>query len=669
MKPTLLGYSCFAVLTCSCICKTLLDIIWGSTDCEGKELKHDIRTSVQPQLDLNHKSESNVETMKVLLLQRPTRGFSIFVTIIFVVVLWSIARLRRHGSLLPSTFDNWGGRGEWKGQGEGGGGGGGNLPSGGGTPADQTTLQASQLPYRPQLDPGQCPKDIEYLRRPELGLTDNILYSRRCIKPVYKANFDRNAITNIPGPLVTNTTALDLTSCSHDDDSIPCEPLSLEVPMPYPKDAQYQNLIFGVASKYERMHEAIPAFAHWLAGTGARLVGTIADAVPPEHQDDDSTKHSFNLTLLEEEYRAAGIVATFLPPKIFKRLNLKDGKPDPRPVPIEHHHFLLIKELLSVIDSDEKTSSHWLAILDDDTFFPSLHPLSTTLSQHDHTRPLWLGALSDDFMAVQAWGFMAFGGAGSFLSLPLARQLAPHLEECITTASIQTGDGILRDCVYSHTRTRLTLVEGLNQHDIKGDASGIFESGVWPVLSLHHWKSWYEAPVEKMARVARDVCGDCFLMRVRFGTEEKDKKKKKQEESLLSLGYSITSYPGLENGLDDVDLSRVEGTWNEAERKEKYAFSYGPVRRRLQEGKEKKSWRLVDVDVEEHSSSSSSSWSSPPESQSTVTRQQSEGKKETSGWTASKKGKKRFRQIYVHKAAGPAVGESMDEVIELVWEI
>ncbi|KAK3490139.1 hypothetical protein B0T13DRAFT_405494, partial [Neurospora crassa] len=193
------------------------------------------------------------------------------------------------------------------------------------------------------------------------------------------------------------------------------------------------------------------------------------------------------------------------------------------------------------------------------------------------------------------------------------------LEQCITTASVQTGDGILRDCIYSHTRTRLTLVEGLNQHDIKGDPSGFFESGIWPVLSLHHWKSWYHAPVAKMARVAKEVCGDCFLMRVRFGTKE---------ESLLSLGYSITQYPGLANGLDDLDLSRVEGTWNEAERKEKFAFSYGPIRRRLQVNKEKKSWRLVDVD-----------------------------------------GKKRFRQIYVHKAAGPAVGESMDEVIELVWEV
>ncbi|KAK1783361.1 hypothetical protein QBC45DRAFT_400371 [Copromyces sp. CBS 386.78] len=600
--------------------------------------------------------------MKVRLLQRPTRGFSILVTLIVIAVLWSISRLRHHGSLLPSTFDNWGGRGEWKGQG-----GGSNLPSGGGTPAYQTTLQASQLPYRPKLDPGQCAKDIEFLRRPELGLTDNILYSRRCIKPIYKADFDRDTITNVTQPLVANTTALDLTSCAHDE-PIPCEPLSLEVPMPYPKDAQYPHLLFGVASKYGRMREAIPAFAHWLAGTGARLVGTIADAVPPEHQDDDSTKNSFNLTSLEEEYRAAGIIATFLPPKIFKRLNLKDGKPDPRPVPVEHHHFLLIKELLSVIDSDSSQKApHWLAILDDDTFFPSLHPLSATLSQHDHTRPLWLGALSDDFMAVQAWGFMAFGGAGSFLSLPLARQLAPHLEECITTASIQTGDGILRDCIYSHTRTRLTLVEGLNQHDIKGDASGFFESGVWPVLSLHHWKSWYEAPVEKMARVARDVCGECFLMRVRFGTsgtEEMNKKKRKESESLLSLGYSITSYPGLENGLDDVDLSRVEGTWNEAERKEKYAFSYGPVRRRLQEGREKKSWRLVDVDVDEGDESPAM------ESQSTMTTKlQSGGEKEDRGWTAQKKGKKKFRQIYVHKAAGPAVGESMDEVIELVWEL
>ncbi|KAL0467990.1 hypothetical protein QR685DRAFT_353891 [Neurospora intermedia] len=607
-------------------------------------------------------------TMKVLLFQRPTRGFSIIVTLVFIIVLWSIARLRHHGSLLPTTFDKWGGIGEWKGQGGGGGGGGrGRGGSNPPPPADQTTLKGAQRPYRPKLEPGQCPKDLEFLRRPELGLTDNILYSRRCIKPVYKADFDRNTITNVAGPLVTNTTALDLTSCSHDE-PIPCEPLALEVPMPYPKDAQYPHLLFGVASKYQRMREAIPAFAHWLAGTGARLVGTIADAVPPEHQD-DSTRNSFNLTLLEEEYRAAGIIATFVPPKVFKRLNLKDGKPDPRPVPVEHHHFLVIKELLSVIDSSQSSPPpQWLAILDDDTFFPSLSPLSQTLSRYDHARPAWLGALSDDFMAVQAWGFMAFGGAGSFLSLPLARQLAPHLEQCITTASVQTGDGILRDCIYSHTRTRLTLVEGLNQHDIKGDPAGFFESGTWPVLSLHHWKSWYHAPVAKMARVAKEVCGDCFLMRVRFGTgTSKDNKKRKEEESLLSLGYSITQYPGLANGLDEIDLSRVEGTWKEADRKEKWAFSYGPVRRRLQVNKEKKSWRLVDVDVGEEEDLLS--LPSKPPSQSATNKKEVGGAKEGRAWISPRKGKKRFRQIYVHKAAGPAVGESMDEVIELVWEV
>ncbi|EAQ83127.1 hypothetical protein CHGG_10945 [Chaetomium globosum CBS 148.51] len=198
--------------------------------------------------------------------------------------------------------------------------------------------------------------------------------------------------------------------------------------------------------------------------------------------------------------------------------------------------------------------------------------------------------------------------------MPLPKELEPAVRNCIRETTIKTGDGMLRDCVYQRSSTKLTLVEGLYQHDFGGDPAGFFESGR-RALSLHHWKSWYRAPVVSMAAVA-NICGDCFMQRWRFA-----------KDTLLANGYSITVY---REGLDSVDLSRMEGTFNEADGR--FDFVYGPFRPRL--GKDqKKSYRLVAVD----------------------------------GGTS--KGD-RFRQAYVYRAKRDEEGvEPVDEVVELVWDV
>jgi hypothetical protein len=376
------------------------------------------------------------------------------------------------------------------------------------------------------------------------------------------------------------------------------------VPEPYPRRT-YRHLIFGVASRYDRLNESLPAFAHWLAGSGARLVGVVADA-------DEATSRNASLAALEALYAAHNVSATFIAPSMKKyipskkeREKQRDKPADPaRKVPTEHHHFMLIRDLLA------RATSHtrWLAIVGDDTFFPALHPLDAALSGYDHTRETWLGALSDNFDHVKIWGFMAFGGAGAFLSPPLARKLDPHLEACIADADTDTGDGMLRECVWRHSRARLTVVPGLHQHDLLGDVGGFYESGASP-LSLHHWKSWYREDVVAQAAVAR-VCGACYLQRWRFAAD-----------TVLANGYSVAVYEG---GADGVDLGRVEATWDGADRR--FDFSYGPLRPRLDE-RRKKSYRLRGV-----------------------------------GETAAGG----LRQVYVHTSKEKG---GRDEVIELVWDM
>ena len=97
------------------------------------------------------------------------------------------------------------------------------------------------------------------------------------------------------------------------------------------------------------MQNAIDGFTHWLSGTSAHLHGIIADA--------DS--HTFNLTLLEETYRSAGILATFISPSPLPQspLTNQPSNPPPRPMPIEHHHFILVRHLLSLSTPE----THWIS--------------------------------------------------------------------------------------------------------------------------------------------------------------------------------------------------------------------------------------------------------------------------------------------------------------------
>jgi hypothetical protein len=449
-----------------------------------------------------------------------------------------------------------------------------------------------------------CSRDVRFLRSGELDLSDKILYTRRCIKPVH-GNVDRNAVANVTSPLITGARVLNLDGDCSQIALPPCEPLTLHVPPAYPPpDGQYRHLLFGVASSYERLQDSLPVFAHWLAGSGAQLVAVVSDA--------DSPDHKYDVAVLEALYRKHNISATITRPRLkqsLPRLDTPDDAELARPAAVEQLHFLLIEDMLDLATPH----TQWLGVLDDDTFFPALYPLDLTLRQHDHTRPAWLGALADNWVSVKIWGFMAYGGAGTFLSVPLAEQLLPRLEACVRETSIISGDGMLKECVYAYSTTKLTLVEGLHQHDIRGDPAGFFESGR-KTLSIHHWKSWYHAPVDKMAAVAR-VCGDCFLQRWRFGGD-----------TLLANGYSVSVY---RDGMDKVDLDRVEATFDEPDGK--FDFVYAPFRPKLGED-QKKSYRLEAIDG------------------------------------STEKGE-RFRQVYVHRAPREEGSEAVDEVVELVWEV
>jgi hypothetical protein len=367
----------------------------------------------------------------------------------------------------------------------------------------------------------------------------------------------------------------------------PCDPVAVQVPSRFPWRS-YSEFIFGVASSSERLRNSIPQFEHWLANTGARLLAIVTDEQFSRRQ----------MKALTAEFNQASI-------------RFIGARPVDLSVGVNEQHFLAVGHLLRHADAGTK----WGVVIDDDTFFPSLFPLAQTLDKLDASLPAYVGGLSENSDAVKFHGHMAYGGGGIFLSVPLMKLLEPYMEACLNESRIREGDGMLKYCVDEKTATNLTMVNGLHQLDFGGDLSGFYESGKLP-LSLHHWKTWHHAPVDKIAKVAH-FCGGCLLQRWRFGAD-----------TILSNGYSIAVY---NQGIETLQLHRMETTWGGDA--SSWEWSLGPMREKISEDR-KKSYRLIDAEIVGDN----------------------------------------LRQVYVHRAKdavgsdGSHANTPKDEVVELWWD-
>lgn len=264
---------------------------------------------------------------------------------------------------------------------------------------------------------------------------------------------------------------------------------------------------------------------------------------------DDRVPHPEHIAGLESRMRDLGLAVTLLGP-----LDSKDG-------PLERY-FSLVKILYA--NRDEKT--RWLGFIDDDTFVTSMSALVSALDKYDHTQLRYLGALSEEWWTVILYGLIGMGGAGIFLSVPLAEIVDANHDECKKNSRMTFGDHKIYECIERYTKTPLTSLPGLYQIDIHGDRSGLFESGR-QILTLHHWKEgyWDENgegpdgirhqrwfPMDHMSLVT-DVCDRCYLQRWQFGAD-----------TILSNGYSISLYPkgALSTKKNkQLRLDKMEYTW------------------------------------------------------------------------------------------------------------
>lgn len=420
-----------------------------------------------------------------------------------------------------------------------------------------------------QLD--SCPKSIEWLN--DLEITYPVRYARRDIIVSPNPETTRASVTKIEASLFPEPQVVDLTASSKVELKHCMEPMLLDVPESPQNPPNASHIIFGIATLLDRLEGSIVFLQRWLTHTNARLY-VIAEG------PDDTSPDSKKMAELESTMRNLGLKVT-----IVKPLSKHDNMPE--------RYFSLVKLLYTHREPEEK----WMGIIDDDTFFPSLHSLVEKLDSFDPDKQWYIGAMSEEWWPVVRYGLMAFGGAGIFLSMPLAAVLDAHYDECKQRSGAGAGDMRIRECIIWHTDTKLTHVPGLHQIDMHGDRSGIYESGRLP-LSLHHWKAgWWEEnghdtmfPMHAMHLVA-DVCGDCFLQRWQFGAD-----------MVLSNGYSIATYPtGAWKSLGKAgQLGRPENTWLEAgvvEGSNNAGWDHyvGPLRPKLRLEEEKIQYRFLDA--------------------------------------------------------------------------
>ncbi len=394
---------------------------------------------------------------------------------------------------------------------------------------------AQHYPPRPYI----CQSTPDWLQ--ELDIPFPVRYARRDIIVKSSPQAQRSSITKVNGPLFGGLQVVDPSSGNQSGLAHCMEPLTLEVPVFAKSPVDASHILFGAATSLDRLDASIPFFQRWLAHTNARLFVIVTGP-------NDSKPDPRRMGDLQLHMRDLGILITLVPP-----LSRKDGNTE--------RYFSLVK----ILYANRNEQTRWLGFVDDDTFVTSMTALVSALDKHDWTQQRYLGALSEEWWTVTMYGLIGMGGAGIFLSLPLAKIVNANYRDCKRNSEKTFGDHKIYECITRHTDTRLTVLPGLYQIDIHGDRSGIFESGR-QILTIHHWKEgyWDEHgdgpdgirhqrwfPMNKMSLVT-DVCDRCYLQRWQFGTD-----------IILTNGYSISAYPKGEllKPHNESKFDQVEHTW------------------------------------------------------------------------------------------------------------
>ena len=424
-----------------------------------------------------------------------------------------------------------------------------------------------------------CDYDMDHLRglHDKFALGQQFEYTKRYVK-ISRQDIKRKSVTKLQQAFMPDQVKLIDVNNESAKQTCP-EPLAVPVTRsPFPSTARASDFIFGVSTTYKRFTDpktsSINEWTYWLTdgkgkSNGGKMLLLLLGASPEE---------------LEDAYNRLAAVG----------IDVDVYQSDPG-MEMAVRYLTLVPTLYNHPD---RKGRKWIVTCDDDTFFPSFNALAERFEEYDHEMPMYIGTLSEDVNNIERHGAQAFGGAGVFLSMPLAKLISEKYEGCKTEDKVKEsntgwgpqGDILLRKCIYENSEVKLTVLNDLWQLDLFNDPSGFYESGIKP-LSLHHYRGggWHIAYPWHTTKVAH-LCGeDCTMQRFRT-----------KDNFVISNGFSVAFYP---KGID-FDMNQMERTFTAAPRDKGWNldFRLGPQRRTLHKTGRKISWDLQESTVNDDGS-------------------------------------------------------------------
>ncbi|ETS82348.1 hypothetical protein PFICI_04224 [Pestalotiopsis fici W106-1] len=358
---------------------------------------------------------------------------------------------------------------------------------------------------------------------------------------------------------------------------------------PTPDNLDVSSLIFGISSSYGRLTYADDAllrdWARWLTDgkgrtNGASLVLTLHRATNAE------------VSYLSAKLRELGIDAVVLAAN-------ENSDVTSRYIELMH----MISRRKDELSREGETKS-FLALVDDDVFFPSLGKLLGRLAKFSSSEKVYLGMPSERAdWTVENNITLTYGGGAVFFNNRMANDLGqlPCLQESDSSLEGELkprGDAYwdehIYKCISQHTDEDMHVLPSfyVPEDDYHGLRTG-FEGGVQP-LALHHYKHRHRFEAWKAHMVA-GLCGeDCFLQRFFF-----------RDSWILVNGHTISHYP---DGVEVVPMPRTsrlvtqQGRDKEREVKTAARIVIEPVegggvkqRKVVSWTGVKRTWRLLDA--------------------------------------------------------------------------
>lgn len=290
-------------------------------------------------------------------------------------------------------------------------------------------------------------------------------------------------------------------------------------------DVDASNLLFGISSSYDRITRQDDAlildWTRWLtdgkgSSNGASLVLTLR--LGTDHE----------VRTIKRKLEDVGIDA----------IVTSDDAPDSPTRYFDLIEHLAIRE--SAKGFENSGEKRYLAVVDDDIFFPDMSQLVERLKKYNHEEEHYIGLPSEraDWVADPD-ETVTYGGGAVFLTPPAATKIAqlPCLRAQDTKDPLQgyvsQWDHLVYDCVSNYTKLTMHVLPSfyLPSDEIFGHYFFNYDLGIAP-LTLHRPRNRHLLDPGKATALHPHLNPSTFLQRYRFA-----------DDWVLVNGYTLSHYP------------------------------------------------------------------------------------------------------------------------------